>query len=404
MQFQDFDIDTFLRDYWQKQPLLIRNPWRDWENPLAPDELAGLACEAGVESRLVFHKDKASAKRGPAALAVEQGPLLEERFETLDKAPWTILVQAVDQHVPAVAELIAPFRFIPNWRIDDVMVSYATDGGGVGPHYDQYDVFLIQGLGRRRWRLGARCGEDARMLPHDELRLLAEFESVQEWVLEPGDILYVPPGVSHDGIGVGDDCMTYSVGFRAPARSELIAYYCDDVLERLCDDDRYADPDLVRQDNAAGHNPGEIAPEALARLHEMVTARMLDRDAFARWFGEYSSTPKYAEVDGHPEEPIDVAELRAMLADGEALHRNPASRFSFVRQGEGAVVLFVDGRSFDCVGDGVVLAERLCVEDVLDADAASALSDEGLVLLAALYNQGSLGFEDDADDDEDGDE
>ena len=146
MQFAQFDVAAFLENHWQKRPLLIRNPWAAWANPLEPDELAGLACEEGVESRLIIH---AGGKP-----SLERGPFAEDRFATLGKEPWTLLVQAVDHYVPDVAALIAPFRFVPDWRIDDVMVSYANDGGGVGPHYDQYDVFLIQGLGRRRWRVG----------------------------------------------------------------------------------------------------------------------------------------------------------------------------------------------------------------------------------------------------------
>ncbi|MEK6638011.1 MAG: cupin domain-containing protein, partial [Pseudomonadota bacterium] len=144
MHLTQFDPEIFLRDYWQKKPLLIKNAWDVWENPLDPDELAGLACEDGVESRLIMQADN--------RLKVEHGPVPEKRFSKLGKVPWTLLVQAVDIHVPEVAALIPPFRFIPNWRIDDVMVSYATDGGGVGPHFDQYDVFLIQGLGQRRWQ------------------------------------------------------------------------------------------------------------------------------------------------------------------------------------------------------------------------------------------------------------
>nr|MBP6556649.1 cupin domain-containing protein [Novosphingobium sp.] len=149
MQFNNFDSAAFLRDCWQKRPALIRAPWKAWVNPIAPDELAGLACEEGVEARLITH----DAER----IAAEHGPFAEARFSRLGKTPWTLLVQAVDHHVPEVAALLSAFRFVPNWRIDDVMVSIASDGGGVGPHFDQYDVFLIQGLGRRRWQVGAKC-------------------------------------------------------------------------------------------------------------------------------------------------------------------------------------------------------------------------------------------------------
>jgi 50S ribosomal protein L16 3-hydroxylase len=376
MNLHNFDVDTFLRDYWQQKPLLVRGAWEAWVNPLDPDELAGLACEDGVESRLI------TLKRSD--WQVESGPLPEDRFGKLGKAPYTLLVQAVDHHVPEVAALVPPFRFVPNWRIDDVMVSYASDGGGVGPHFDQYDVFLIQGLGRRRWQVGALCDDDTPLLPHDDLRLLAKFEAVEEWVLEPGDMLYVPPRVAHNGVAVGADCMTYSIGFRAPARSELIAHYADHLLAELDDDDRYTDPGPRAQGN-----PGEITGVALAKLHAMVTDKLADKAAFARWFGAYSSTPKYPEVDLGPEEPVSAEDVRARVAGGVMLRRNPASRFSFVREG-GAVVLFVDGEAYDCAGDVAALAEQLCARDKFVVEAGS---DETVALLTTLFNQGSLDFD-----------
>lgn len=379
----NFDIDGFLRDTWQKRPLLIRNPWTRWANPLEPEELAGLACEADVESRLIV-----ATGDGLERLKVEPGPIPDARFGKLGKQPWTLLVNAVDHHVPEVAALIAPFRFVPNWRIDDVMVSYAIEGGGVGPHFDQYDVFLVQGLGKRRWQIGAMCDAASELLPHDDLRLLANFDATEEWVLEPGDILYVPPGIAHNGVGASDDCMTYSVGFRAPSRSELIAHYADDVLGRLDDDDRYADPDLRRQGN-----PGEISAEALDRLQAMVMDALGDRDAFARWFGGYVSTPKYPEVDWAPEDAVGVEELRAMLAVDGTLVRNPASRFSFVRQSEGAVLLFVDGECFECADEAARFAEYLCAQDNVEVTAALMDSNSTMTLIATLFNQGSVAFD-----------
>ncbi|MDP3906613.1 cupin domain-containing protein [Novosphingobium sp.] len=374
MQLHNFDAAAFLRDAWQQRPLLIRNPWKAWANPLEPDELAGLACTAEVEARLVV--------RNADSWALEQGPFAEDRFAALGAAPWTLLVQAVDHHDPAVAALIAPFRFVPDWRIDDVMVSYASDGGGVGPHFDQYDVFLIQGLGRRRWQVGARCDADSALLPHDDLRLLAEFQPTEEWVLEPGDILYIPPGFAHDGVALGDDCMTYSVGFRAPSRGELIAHWCEAVLDELDEDDRYADPGLTPQ-----ANPGEITPAALAGLHTLITERLGDRAAFARWFGEYTTAPKYPEIDWTPDEPFTADEVREALTEGAALVRNPASRFAFVR---GDDALFVDGEALDCPA---ALAERLCGADRIDP-AADLLTEDALDLITDLLAQGSLGFAD----------
>ncbi len=258
------------------------------------------------------------------------------------------------------------------------MVSYASDGGGVGPHFDQYDVFLIQGLGQRRWRVGPVCDAATPLLPNNDLRLLADFTATDEWVLEPGDILYLSPRFAHDGVALGDDCMTYSVGFRAPARSELIAHWADHLLAELAEDDRYADPDLALQ-----VNPGEITPAALDRLHAMVTAALADRAGFARWFGGFTTTPKYPDADWTP----DVAVSAQSLARGATLHRNPASRFAFVRTGAGAT-LFVDGAAYDCP---TALAERLCAGPQIHLDAG----DTGaLGLIAQLVNTGSLGFAD----------
>jgi len=384
MQLTNFDIDSFLRDYWQQKPLLIKNPWSAWANPLEPDELAGLACEDEVESRLIMQ----AGATWPDSLTVEDGPLSEARFGRLGEKHWALLVQAVDHYVPEIASMIDPFRFIPNWRIDDVMVSLAADEGGVGPHFDQYDVFLIQGLGRRRWQVGALCTSETELLPHEDLRLLAHFEATDEWVLEPGDILYVPPGISHNGIAVGGNCMTYSIGFRAPSRAELIADYADDLTADMADDDRFSDVRLKRQPN-----PGEISAEAIAGLHAMITEKLGDANAFARWFGSYNSTPKYPDMDWKPEAPVEVEQLRGMIAKGELLARNPASRFSFVRQEEGAVLLFVDGKCFECFTETVALAEMLCAQDCFAVDFGLANSNPAMAVLVELINQGSITFD-----------
>ncbi len=379
MHLKTFSIDDFLRDFWQKRPLLIRNPWDNWTNPLDPDELAGLACEEGIESRLI------SGAAGQAT--VENGPLPETRFAELGASPWTLLVQAVDHHAPDVADLIKPFRFIPNWRIDDVMVSYATDGGGVGPHYDQYDVFLIQGLGRRRWRVGPKCDAATPLLPHEDLRLIANFTAEEEWLLEPGDILYVPPGFAHDGVAVGDDCMTYSIGFRAPFRADLVEGWSVHQADGMAEEDRYADPDLTPQ-----LNPGEISSAAFDRMHAMVMEALSDRDAFARWFGLHNSLPKYPDADWQPDEPIALDEVLALLIQGKELRRNPASRYSFIRR-EPSILLFVDGHCFDCRDDTAPLAEKLCSASTLAPDQELTKSAGSIALIKALIDQGSLAFD-----------
>jgi 50S ribosomal protein L16 3-hydroxylase len=236
--------------------------------------------------------------------------------------------------------------------------------------------------------VGAACDAGSELLPHDDLRLLARFEATDEWLLGPGDVLYVPPGVAHDGVAVDDDCMTYSIGFRAPSRREMIAHWCDHLLDGLPDDDRYADPDLRAQ-----ANPGEIAAPAIARLHAMIAEKMLDRDAFGRWFGQYSSTRKYPDVDWSPESPISIDQLRRRLPEDPLLCRNPASRFSFIRRDNGGLRLFVDGECFECGEDGAALAERLCAQDRMTLDPQLAGSDGALALIVQLFNQGSVAFD-----------
>lgn len=381
MHFAGFDVDLFLREHWQKRPLLIRNAWAAWHNPLEPDELAGLACEDSVESRLVVGAGD--------SLSMESGPLPEERFAALGSEPWTLLVQAVDHHVPEVAALIEPFRFVPDWRIDDVMVSYATRGGGVGPHFDRYDVFLVQGLGRRRWRVGPACNSQTPLVPHADLRLLPDFEATEEWILEPGDILYVPPGIAHDGIAESDDCMTYSVGFRAPSLAELVEGWGEHVADSLAEDDRYADPELVRQ-----ANPGEITAEALGRVQSTVMAALSDQEAFARWFGSHASLPKYPDADWRPDHEIVEADVRDAMGRGVELLRNPASRFCFVRQAPSTILLFVDGDCFECQDDTARFAETLCAHPCFVAPDGMEASRPVVALVKTLIDRGNLAFDD----------
>lgn len=376
-QFAAFDTAVFLRDCWQQKPCLIRNPWVAWANPLDPDDLAGLACEPGVESRMIH----AASER----LAVEPGPLAEESFARPGKAPWTLLVQGVDQHVPEVAALIAPFRFIPDWRIDDVMVSYAVDGGGVGAHFDHYDVFLVQGLGKRRWQVGGLCNDSTELLEHDDLRLLADFQPLDEWILEPGDILYVPPGFAHNGTAVGDDCMTFSVGFRAPSHAELLSGWTEAALDGLTDDSRYVD--ALPFDRA---NPGEITAAELDRLHAMAIERLSDRAAFARWFGEHTTAPKNPDIDWRPETGLDAQAIARAIASGAAFSRNPAHRFAFVRTGPDALELFVDGHMRDCRGPLARFAEALCRDTAPVFAPELAGSAEVVDLLTELVNAGSI--------------
>jgi 50S ribosomal protein L16 3-hydroxylase len=248
--------DEFLRDYWQKQPLLIRNAFENFKSPLTPDELAGLACEEEVESRIILEKD------GDKPWQCRYGPFQEQEFEKLPATHWTLLVQECNKHHQDIALLLERFNFIPNWRIDDVMVSYAPQHGSVGPHIDQYDVFLLQGLGRRRWQINAQAVHENDFIPDLDLRILKHFTPDEEWILQPGDMLYLPPGVAHYGVAL-EECITLSVGLRAPSYADLIGSFIEYQLSHLDSDlfaPRYSDPELKRQ-----QHPGEISNEILKK-------------------------------------------------------------------------------------------------------------------------------------------
>ena len=199
----DLSADAFLQRYWQQKPLLIRHALANYRSPISGDELAGLALESEVESRLV------ESQGGDWTL--KHGPFTEEDFLGLPEEDWTLLVQGVDLWVPEVQALLSQFAFLPPWRLDDVMVSFACPGGSVGPHFDQYDVFLLQVEGQRRWQIGAACSSETPMRDDSPLRILKEFEAEEEWVLEPGDMLYLPPGVAHWGVAE-TECLTFSIG------------------------------------------------------------------------------------------------------------------------------------------------------------------------------------------------
>jgi 50S ribosomal protein L16 3-hydroxylase len=367
-------VRRFLREHWQRRPLLVRQALPGFAPPLSPDELAGLALEDEVESRIVLER----GRRGPWEL--RNGPFTAADFARLPKTRWTLLVQAVDQWVPEVHALRAHFDFLPAWRFDDIMISYAPDQGGVGPHFDRYDVFLLQGLGRRRWRIGPACTDATPCRSDTSLRILREFETLEEHVLEPGDMLYIPPGVAHWGIAEGE-CMTFSLGFRAPSHAEILVDLANGAAERLEEGRRYADPPLRPR-----AQDGEIPAAALKHVQRVLRELAGDTELQREWFGRYMTQRKYPELDITPDSV--PADLRAWLKGGGVLDRHPASRFAW--SGTGPFALFVDGEMLAC--DDGALARLLSSDRPLDARAlAGALRRKaGRELLAALVARGAL--------------
>ena len=274
------DRKIFLRDYWQKKPLLIRGAFENLEEVISPNELAGLACEPEVESRIVIEKG------GAKPWECRYGPFQEGDFSQLPPSHWSLLVQGVDRLLPEVSALLGDFNFVPNWRLDDVMISYAPDGGSVGPHLDNYDVFLIQAHGKRLWQVGAQTRDDDDFIEDLDLMILKQFEKSEEWLLEPGDALYLPPRWEHHGVAQGE-AMTWSVGFRAPSHKELIASFATWLMKELPEGPRYSDPDLTLQEH-----PGQITNQVIDRIQSIIQQATIDREAIGKWLGTFVTEPK----------------------------------------------------------------------------------------------------------------
>jgi len=302
--------EAFLAEYWQKKPLLIKNAIPDFTGLLSPDELAGLACEDEVQSRIVEYKK--------GKWHANQGPFDDEAFANLPEKPtadnnWTLLVQSVNHHLPDGAALLQQFDFIPHARLDDLMVSYAPNGGGVGPHFDSYDVFLLQGQGKRLWRISEQT--DLSLVEGAPLRILQNFDTSQEWLLEAGDMLYLPPHLAHWGIAVSDginDCMTYSIGFRAPKNQELATEFLgfmQDQLnqDKLVIDGIYQDADLSLQDHAA-----EIGREMIAKVSANLQKIQWSNKMIAEFLGTYLSEPK-ADVVFEPNKKMSIRNFSEKL-------------------------------------------------------------------------------------------
>ena len=368
----------FLRDYWQKRPLLIRNAFPGFVSPLQPEDLAGLACEEAALSRIVLHD------RGSDRWTLRHGPFAEEEFPGMPHQDWTLLVQDVDKWDADVAAVLQRFDFLPRWRIDDVMVSFAAPGGSVGAHVDQYDVFLLQAQGHRRWQIDASVAMGRGAPPSEfrddvELKLLRDFHPTHEWVLGPGDMLYLPPGVPH--LGVAEDaCLTFSIGMRAPSAAELLGDFVDTLAADADEALRYRDPDL-----APASDPNEIDADAMQRVVEALNLlRMNDADKLGDWFGRFITVYRSAGVVVPAQEPPPRIELEWQLEHGLRLFRHPLSRMAWRKAGRGAR-LYVSGRDFALPAKD---ARLLASAAEVDGRTYVALSQAGRDVVVGLLADG----------------
>jgi 50S ribosomal protein L16 3-hydroxylase len=358
-------VNEFLRDYWQKKPLLVRQAVPGFKGLLDPQQLIGLACRNDVQARLATYQRKQWKLR--------YEPFVPEDFEGLSKkGKWSVLVQGVNHFLPKGAELVKQFDFIPHARLDDLMVSYAPKGGGVGPHFDVYDVFLVQGLGHRRWQLSMQ--KDQTLIEGAPLRLLKDFRVEQEWIVEAGDLLYLPPHCAHNGIAE-DDCMSYSIGFRTPWYQELAEQFLVYLQDRIEIAGTYADPDLKAQ-----KHPAEIGPDMLQQVGRAIRKVRWDDEDIANFFGSYMSEPKPHIFFGAPAKPL--TEVRF----GQAIQKSGLKLDLKTLMLCHGSTLFINGDSYP-VGQGCYRILR----DLADARSlppSSKLTREAADLLYQWYLDG----------------
>ncbi|WP_225784911.1 JmjC domain-containing protein [Xenophilus sp. Marseille-Q4582] len=360
----------FMRRHWQKKPLLVRQALPGFTAPVPRSTLFELAAREDVESRLIAH----DAKKG---WSLRQGPVPRRALPPLTRREWTLLVQGVDLHDEAAHGLMQAFRFLPDARLDDLMISYASDGGGVGPHFDSYDVFLLQASGRREWRIGRQ--KDLTLREGLPLKVLAHFEPEQTWVLEPGDMLYLPPRYAHDGIAVGGDCMTYSIGLRSPAAHELAV----DLLTRIAEagDEEDDAPQTAGMSGRRYGDAGQAPVAAPARIPETL-------QAFARG-AVRAALAQDGTIDCALGESLTEPKVHVWFDDGEAPQPGQGLRLDRrTRMLYDARHVFINGESYRAAGRDATLMRRLADQRALSAAEFARASADARALVAEWCEAG----------------
>jgi len=359
IRFTEVSLETFLKDYWQQRPLVIRNALPGFQSPVSPEELAGLSLEDEVESRLVV-------QHSPENYELRKGPFDEQTYASLPEKNWTLLVQGMDRLIPEVSTLLDEFDFLPRWRIDDIMVSYAVTGGNVGPHYDHYDVFLLQAAGKRRWHLTAQDCTESNAIEGVDLRLMQTFTIEDTFDFEAGDILYIPPKWGHHGIALDDNCMTYSIGYRSYRGQELWDSFGDHLSETNGFQALYQDP--VWQTDL---NPGEITDNAVKQAQQLLESALADPKQLKTWFGRFATQldPTSAQQLPDPlteDETPTFSEFTQALAQVVAFEKDPVCRFAFTEINDNTL-LTVYGAIWDKQGATDDFVKALCNQRTLSA-------------------------------------
>ena len=373
----------FLAEYWQKQPLLMRSAFPDFQNPVDPDELAGLACDEDSNARYIEHT-------GNNEWRLCQGPLSDDFFDDVTGSEWSLLVSDVEKLLPDFREYLQPFRFIPDWRIDDLMISYAPVGGSVGAHVDQYDVFLLQAGGTREWSIENTRRESSNPSPSvsSTISLLGDFSADETWQLQAGDMLYLPPQFAHHGIAKEEPCMTWSIGFRAPSVDEMLPEIINYLLESDAAGKRFSDPQRVTTGT-----PGLIGNDDIAVLRTMLTEALQQPDEILnQWIGRCVTEPKDIQESPDNSGSISSTTVNEYLARGHTLISNSQKRIAYTLC-DNKTTLFAEGLPYTCstaVAAAVCDRREICLEDASEPgtlDLLTTLCQMQVLLMQDPENQ-----------------
>jgi 50S ribosomal protein L16 3-hydroxylase len=351
------DWDDFLTNYWQKKPVILRKAFANFIDPITPDELAGLAMEEEIDSRIVSNKN--------GIWDAQFGPFTQ--YDDLGEDHWSLLVQAVDHWHTQAARLIEPFKCLPQWQFDDLMISYATQGAGVGPHIDNYDVFIIQGMGRRRWQVGDRNQNYKQYSAHKALLHVEDYQPIIDEEITTGDILYIPLGCPHNGVSIGES-LSYSVGFITQTSQTLLSNFADYIIDNLPTAIYYQDKDLKLPDD-----PYRIQPYELAKIQDQLIDLIKTPKLFNDWFGKHITIPMHDLNIIPVETPYDYYEFESLLKNGAQLHRVPSIRI--LKVGDFG---YIHGEKIDLpmpIIDLLCKTDTLCYQQIQDKNTLQVMLD-----------------------------
>ena len=374
LHWGELSPETFLAEYWQKKPLLIKQAFKNFQDTIPADELAGLAMEGEIESRIV-------SSDGNNNWQVDHGPF--EDFSQYGESNWTLLVQAVNNWSRPTNALLAPFSFIPRWRIDDVMVSFSTPNGGVGAHLDQYDVFIIQGSGKRRWQVGAPNSELATLLPHPDLKQVSAFEPLIDEVTEAGDLLYIPPNHPHNGVSI-ENSVNFSIGFQAPSSQELWSSFADKLIDNNLGEQRFSDSTRKTTESST-----LISKEDKQQLKTFMLDQLENTEMFEQFIGQYLTQSHHALELLMPVNNIDEVKLADILSEPE-IHFMPVSGLKAAIIADSQATLFLNGDSFPIDAQTLPLAQLLAQQTPLTTEQVKSFNTslKNTQLLTSVLNKG----------------